>query len=103
VCSATKAAARSFARTWTTDLKHRRIRVNAISPGFIDTPGLRELLTSTETDRETRAKAWFLSAGSEHQTRLRRLSYFSPPTTSSYVTGVELFADGGFAQVSMCA
>ncbi len=55
VYSATKAAARSFARTWTTDLKHRRIRVNAISPGFIDTPGLRELLTSTETDQETRA------------------------------------------------
>src|SRR6266849_5249016 len=55
VYSATKAAVRSFARTWTTDLKHRRIRVNAISPGFIDTPGLRELLTSTETDQETRA------------------------------------------------
>jgi NAD(P)-dependent dehydrogenase (short-subunit alcohol dehydrogenase family) len=38
VYSATKAAVRSFARTWTTDLKERRIRVNAVSPGFIDTP-----------------------------------------------------------------
>jgi NAD(P)-dependent dehydrogenase (short-subunit alcohol dehydrogenase family) len=38
VYSATKAAVRSFARTWTTDLKDRRIRVNAVSPGFIDTP-----------------------------------------------------------------
>src|SRR6516165_6747689 len=40
VYAATKAVARSFARTWTTDLKPRRIRVNAISPGTIDTPGL---------------------------------------------------------------
>src|ERR1700751_1800853 len=49
VYSAAKAAIRSFARTWTTDLKDRRIRVNAISPGSIDTPGLRELLGSSET------------------------------------------------------
>jgi NAD(P)-dependent dehydrogenase (short-subunit alcohol dehydrogenase family) len=47
VYSATKAAVRSFARTWTTDLKDRRIRVNAVSPGSIDTPGLSELLASS--------------------------------------------------------
>ena len=41
VYSATKAAVRSFARTWTTDLKDRRIRVNAVSPGSIDTAGVR--------------------------------------------------------------
>jgi NAD(P)-dependent dehydrogenase (short-subunit alcohol dehydrogenase family) len=52
VYSATKAAVRSFARTWTTDLKHRRIRVNAVSPGPIDTPGLSELLASSETGQE---------------------------------------------------
>src|SRR5207302_5470475 len=46
VYSATKAAVRSFARTWTTELKDRRIRVNAVSPGPIDTPGLNELLAS---------------------------------------------------------
>jgi NAD(P)-dependent dehydrogenase (short-subunit alcohol dehydrogenase family) len=46
VYSATKAAIRSFARTWTTDLKDRRIRVNAVSPGSIDTPGLSDLLAS---------------------------------------------------------
>ena len=46
VYSATKAAVRSFARTWTTDLKDRHIRVNAVSPGVIDTPGLNELLAS---------------------------------------------------------
>jgi NAD(P)-dependent dehydrogenase (short-subunit alcohol dehydrogenase family) len=47
VYSATKAAIRSFARTWTTDLKDRRIRVNAVSPGPIDTPGLNNLLASS--------------------------------------------------------
>src|SRR5438477_5293709 len=55
VYSATKAAVRSFARTWTTDLKHRRIRVNAVSPGSIDTPGLSELLASSGAGQE-RAK-----------------------------------------------
>jgi len=52
VYSATKAAVRSFARTWTTDLKDRRIRVNAVSPGPIDTPGLSELLASSETGEQ---------------------------------------------------
>ena len=47
VYSATRAAVRSFARTWTTDLKYRRIRVNAVSPGPIDTPGLNDLVAST--------------------------------------------------------
>src|SRR3981081_1394197 len=47
VYSATKAAVRSFARTWTMDLKDRRIRVNAVSPGVIDTPGLNDLVDST--------------------------------------------------------
>src|ERR1700680_2283027 len=48
VYSATKAAVRSFVRTWTTDLKDRRIRVNAVSPGSIDTPAARDLLASSE-------------------------------------------------------
>ena len=52
VYSATKAAVRSFARTWTTDLKDRRIRVNAVSPGPTDTPGLNELLASTEAGQQ---------------------------------------------------
>src|SRR3977135_4244389 len=55
VYSATKAAVRSFARTWTTDLKDRGIRVNAVSPGSIDTPGLADLLGSSETGQQ-RAK-----------------------------------------------
>src|SRR6266446_5660376 len=54
VYSATKAAVRSFARTWTTDLKGRRIRVNAVSPGAIDTPGLSDLLASAEAAGQRR-------------------------------------------------
>ena len=56
VYRATKPAVRSFARTWTTDLKNRRIRVNAVSPGSIDTPGLstyclpQKLANTKETD-----------------------------------------------------
>src|SRR4030088_2027478 len=52
VYSATKAAIRSFARTWTTDLKDRRIRVNAVSPGAIDTPGLSDLLASSDAGEQ---------------------------------------------------
>src|SRR3979490_907067 len=52
VYSATKAAPRSLARTWTTDLKDRRIRVNAVSPGSTDTPGLNELLASSATGQQ---------------------------------------------------
>ena len=52
VYAATKAAVRSFARTWTTDLKARHIRVNAISPGPIDTEGLRELFGSAEVGQD---------------------------------------------------
>ena len=52
VYSATKAAVRSFARTWTTDLRDRRIRVNAVSPGTIDTPGLNDLLASSEAGQQ---------------------------------------------------
>jgi NAD(P)-dependent dehydrogenase (short-subunit alcohol dehydrogenase family) len=56
VYSATKAAVRSFARTWTTDLKVRGIRVNAISPGFIDTPGLSDLLASSGVGEQRRTQ-----------------------------------------------
>src|SRR5579862_2595810 len=52
VYSATKAAVRSFARTWTTDLKARRIRVNTISPGPIETEGIRALMASSATGQD---------------------------------------------------
>jgi NAD(P)-dependent dehydrogenase (short-subunit alcohol dehydrogenase family) len=101
VYSATKAAVRSFARTWTTDLKHRRIRVNAVIPGFIDTPGSRELMTSTETEQETHAMVKSMVPLGRFGTsdEIAKAVVFLASDDSSYVTGVELFADGGLAQV----
>ena len=101
VYSATKAAIRSFARTWTTDLKDRRIRVNAVSPGPIETPGLNNLVASTGAGEE---RLKMLS----NNVPLGRLGtpdeiakavVFLASDDSSYVTGTELFVDGGFAQV----
>ena len=101
VYSASKAAVRSFARTWTTDLKDRRIRVNAVSPGATDTPGLKELLASSETGKERRK----MISNTVPIGRLGRADeiakavVFLASDDSSYVTGSELFVDGGFAQI----
>ena len=101
VYSATKAAVRSFARTWTTDLKDRRIRVNAVSPGSIDTPGLSDLLASAETGQH-RLKMISNSVplgrlGTPDE--IAKAVVFLASDDSSYITGTELFVDGGFAQV----
>jgi NAD(P)-dependent dehydrogenase (short-subunit alcohol dehydrogenase family) len=101
VYSATKAAVRSFARTWTTDLKERRIRVNAVSPGATDTPGLNDLLASTETGQQ-RLKMISTSVplgrlGTPDE--VAKAVVFLASDDSSYITGTELFVDGGFAQV----
>jgi NAD(P)-dependent dehydrogenase (short-subunit alcohol dehydrogenase family) len=101
VYSATKAAIRSFARTWTTDLKERRIRVNAISPGTIDTPGLNDLLASAAAGQE-RVQMIHNSVplgrfGTADE--IARAVVFLASDDTSYVTGAELFVDGGFAQV----
>jgi NAD(P)-dependent dehydrogenase (short-subunit alcohol dehydrogenase family) len=101
VYSATKAAVRSFARTWTTDLKDRRIRVNAVSPGSIDTPGLNDLLASSETGQQ-RLKMISNSVplgrlGTPNE--IAKAVVFLASDDSSYIAGTELFVDGGFAQV----
>jgi NAD(P)-dependent dehydrogenase (short-subunit alcohol dehydrogenase family) len=101
VYSATKAAIRSFARTWTTDLKGRRIRVNAISPGTIDTPGLNELLASGEAGEQRRkmvASAIPLGRFGKPD-EVANAVVFLASDDSSYITGTELFVDGGFAQI----
>ena len=101
VYSATKAAIRSFARTWTTDLKDRRIRVNAVSPGSIDTPGLSNLLASSETGQQRLkmiSNAVPLGRLGKPD-EIARAVVFLASDDSSYVTGTELFVDGGFAQV----
>jgi len=101
VYSATKASIRSFARTWTTDLKDRRIRVNAISPGTIDTPGLKDLLASGEAGEQRRkmvASAIPLGRFGRPD-EVAKAVVFLASDESSYITGSELFVDGGFAQV----
>jgi len=101
VYSATKAAVRSLARTWTTDLKDRRIRVNAVSPGAIDTPGLNELLASSEVGQQ-RAKmiASTVPLGRRGTPEeVAKAVVFLASDDSSYITGTELFVDGGLAQV----
>ena len=101
VYSATKAAVRSFARTWTTDLKNRRIRVNAVSPGSTDTPGLSDLLDSAEAGEERRKMIANNVPLGRFGTpdEIARAVVFLASDDSSYITGTELFVDGGFAQV----
>lgn len=101
VYSATKAAVRSFARTWTTDLKDRRIRVNAVSPGTIDTPGLRDLLASSAVGEE-RKKIISTAVPVGRFGRPEEIAkavVFLASDDASYITGAELFVDGGLAQV----
>ena len=101
VYSASKAAVRSFARTWTTDLKDRRIRVNAVSPGPIETPGLKDLVASSGAGEE-RLKMISASVplgrlGAPDE--IAKAVVFLASDDSSYITGTELFVDGGMAQV----
>lgn len=101
VYSATKAAVRSFARTWTLDLKERGIRVNAVSPGATDTPGLSSL-GSTEAENQ-QFKASLIAAipmgrmGTPEE--IAKAVCFLASDDSSYITGAELFVDGGLAQI----
>ena len=101
VYSATKAAVRSLARTWTTDLKDRHIRVNAVSPGATDTPGLSDLLASSEVGKERlNMIANTVPLGRlGRPDEIARAVVFLASDDSSYITGTELFVDGGLAQV----
>jgi NAD(P)-dependent dehydrogenase (short-subunit alcohol dehydrogenase family) len=101
VYSATKAAVRSFARTWTTDLKDRRIRVNAVSPGSIDTPGLSDLLASSEVGEQRKKMISNTVPLGRFGTpdEIAKAVVFLASGDSSYITGTALFVDGGIAQV----
>lgn len=101
VYSATKAAVRSFARSWTNDLKERKIRVNTLSPGPVDTPIF-------DTVAPTKEQVEQLKTGFASQVPLGRMgrpeeiatvALFLASDDSSFVTGIDLTADGGMAQV----
>jgi NAD(P)-dependent dehydrogenase (short-subunit alcohol dehydrogenase family) len=101
VYSATKAAVRSFARTWTVDLRHRKIRVNAISPGPIDTPIFSNLMQSDEQSEQFKQNIVNVvpmgRMGSPDE--IAKVVSFLASDESSYITGIELFVDGGLAQI----
>ena len=99
--SATKAAIRSFARTWTSELKDRGIRVNVLSPGAVDTPMFDDQYPSGEGAAEARRQITAM-------TPLGRLAYpdeiacaalFLASELSSYVAGIDLLVDGGLTAV----
>jgi NAD(P)-dependent dehydrogenase (short-subunit alcohol dehydrogenase family) len=101
VYSATKAAVRSFARTWTVDLRDRKIRVNAISPGPIDTP-IFSSITQNEEQSELFKKNIVNAVPMKRMgspDEVAKVVSFLASDESSYVTGIELFVDGGLAQI----
>jgi NAD(P)-dependent dehydrogenase (short-subunit alcohol dehydrogenase family) len=101
VYHATKAAIRSFARTWTVDLKHRKIRVNAISTGPIKTPLIDTLVQSEEQAERLKASVvGTIPLGRMgNPDEVAKAASFLASDDSSYVTGIELFVDGGVGQI----
>ncbi len=102
VYSATKAAVRSFARTWSMDLRERKIRVNAISPGVIPTPGYNTSLgmSDQQVDRFVQNSLGNIPLGrAGTPEEIAKAVTFLASDDSSYITGIELFVDGGLAQI----
>jgi NAD(P)-dependent dehydrogenase (short-subunit alcohol dehydrogenase family) len=96
VYSASKAAIRSFARSWTVDLKNRKIRVNTISPGPIDTLAVR-LSISEQLKKNILNTVPLGRMGNPDEAA--KAVVFLASDDSSYITGIELFVDGGIAQI----
>jgi NAD(P)-dependent dehydrogenase (short-subunit alcohol dehydrogenase family) len=102
VYSASKAAVRSFARTWTTDLKARKIRVNTVSPGMVVTPAYGHSLgmSPEQIDQFVASTSATIPLGRPGtMDEIARVVSFLASDDSSYVTGIELFVDGGMAQI----
>jgi len=100
VYSATKAAIRSFARTWTADLKQRKIRVNTISPGRIDTPIFNRVLNEEQIKQFNATVVANVPLGRMgNPDEVAKAASFLASDDSSYISGIELSVDGGLAQI----
>jgi NAD(P)-dependent dehydrogenase (short-subunit alcohol dehydrogenase family) len=101
VYSATKAAIRNFARSWILDLKERHIRVNAVSPGLTETAGLNDLFGGGEQAQGTKDYlVGQIPAGRIGQPEeIAKAVMFLASEEASYINGIELFVDGGQAQI----
>jgi NAD(P)-dependent dehydrogenase (short-subunit alcohol dehydrogenase family) len=96
IYSATKAAIRSFARSWTADLKACNIRVNVVSPGPIQTPGF-DVFANDEVRDYMKSTVPLGRLGTADE--IAKAVLFLASGDSSFIAGVELFADGGSASV----
>jgi NAD(P)-dependent dehydrogenase (short-subunit alcohol dehydrogenase family) len=96
VYNATKAAIRSFARSWTSDLKARKIRVNVVSPGPIQTPGL-DVFANDDVKGYLKTIVPLGRLGTADE--VAKAVLFLASDDSSFVAGAELFVDGGLAQI----
>ena len=101
VYSATKAAVRSFARSWTLDLKESKIRVNAVSPGTVPTPAYYLMgLTNEQVQAFVDSQVTTIPLGRVGTTdEIAKAVVFLASDDSSFVNGIELFVDGGMARV----
>jgi NAD(P)-dependent dehydrogenase (short-subunit alcohol dehydrogenase family) len=95
VYSASKAAIRSFARTWTVDLKARKIRVNVLSPGTIDTG----MFVGVPNEVKEQFVSLIPMGRIGQPEEIASAALFLASNDSSFVTGIELFVDGGTAQI----
>jgi NAD(P)-dependent dehydrogenase (short-subunit alcohol dehydrogenase family) len=95
VYNASKAAVRSFARTWLVELKDRGIRVNVISPGPIDT----EALAGLGEDAKKQFAAMIPRGTMGRPEEIASVALFLASNDSSFVNGIDLFVDGGLAQI----
>ena len=100
VYHAAKAAVRSFARSWSLNLNQRNIRVNAISPGPIDTLFVNRVLNDQQTEKFLKNSVNSTSIGRMGSPdEVAKAVSFLASDDSSYITGIELFVDGGVAQI----
>lgn len=101
VYSATKAAVRSFARTWTAELKDRQIRVNVVSPGPVETPIFDKMGLSPQQMREFGDNITELVPLGRfgRPEEIARAVLFLASADSSYIAGVDLYVDGGMVAV----